>query len=138
MLTNCPYNSPTLLSEKLKSMGIDLPTSSFLTSGMAAATHIKSAMNIRRVFLIGSPALEQIFQDNGLLLTEENPEAVMVGFDRRFDYDKMRKAVRFIHNLWASSIVTPNRTGESAGGMSCVGFPVLSRSRTPSGTFGTA
>ena len=106
MLTNCPYNSPASLHDKMKKMGISIPEKLFLTSGMAAASYVKGTLQMQKVYIIGSVALEEIFTNRGFVLTDKNPEAVIVGYDRNFTYEKMCKAVKLIHDTKAAFIAT--------------------------------
>lgn len=96
LATNCPGNSPGGLVTKLSSMGIEVNESNILTSGQITASYISENKIASRIYLIGSQSLEEELIKKGLQVVQDNPDCVVVGFDRDFTYDKMKKAVGFI------------------------------------------
>jgi 4-nitrophenyl phosphatase len=98
LATNCPGNSPAGLVAKLSSMGIEVNEGNILTSGQVTASYISDNKIASRLYLIGSQALEEEMIKKGLQVVQEEPDCVVVGFDRYFTYEKMKKAVGFILN----------------------------------------
>ena len=70
-------------------MGCHIDESQLLTSGMVTIHYIKTHGRIQRSTLLGTPALEQEFESNGIQLTETRPDAVVVGFDTTLTYEKL-------------------------------------------------
>lgn len=96
MTTNCPENTPALLVEKLKKMGITVKEENIMTSGQVTINYLLKKTADPDVFLIGSEALKNEFLKSGIQLNGTHPQYVVVGFDRSFDYEKMKTAVQLI------------------------------------------
>ena len=96
--TNNSSKNRQVYMEKLKGMGCSIDDSQLLTSGMVTIDYIKKTWEGPKVYLLGTPPLEQDFEDNGILLTESNPDAVVVGFDTTLTYEKLEKACTLIRN----------------------------------------
>jgi 4-nitrophenyl phosphatase len=106
LATNCPGNSPAGLVAKLSSMGIEVNESNILTSGQVTAAYIAENKIASKVYLIGSQALEEELIKKGIQVVQNEPDCVVVGFDRDFTYEKMKKAVGFI--LGGASFIATN------------------------------
>lgn len=91
-VTNCPLNSPKIIAEKLKKMGIDADCDSVLTSGMVCSDYLLKKQYGKSIYVIGSPALKCELNKAGFELVENNPDVVVVGYDKDFTYEKMEKA----------------------------------------------
>jgi HAD superfamily hydrolase (TIGR01457 family) len=97
--TNNSSHSRKAYERRLEKMGFVVPSDSILTSGMATILYLQE-QGLSRVFLLGTPDLEQEFQESGLILDETDPQAVVLGFDRSLRYEKMCQAHRFLlHGL---------------------------------------
>lgn len=96
--TNNSSKSRQVYLEKLASMNCFIEEGQLLTSGMVTISYIKDTWENPKVYLLGTPALEKDFENNGIELTENNPDAVVVGFDTTLTYDKLEKACTLIRN----------------------------------------
>jgi HAD superfamily hydrolase (TIGR01450 family) len=47
---------------------------------------------ITRIFLLGTSSLRQEFIEEGFILTDKNPEIVVLAFDKELTYDRLGKA----------------------------------------------
>ena len=47
---------------------------------------------IKRVFPLVTPSFEEELKENGFILTDDNPQAVLLGFDKTLTYEKIDKA----------------------------------------------
>jgi HAD superfamily hydrolase (TIGR01450 family) len=90
-LTNNSSKNARLYSEKLTRLGLPTEVSRVLTSGAATAAHLQSAWPGARVFVVGTPALEEEFTARGFVLDDQSPELMVLGFDTGFTYDKLWK-----------------------------------------------
>jgi HAD superfamily hydrolase (TIGR01450 family) len=54
-------------------------------------------LGLTKVYIVGTPEFISDLKDNGIDLTDEAPEAVIIGFDTTLTYDKLRKATHFIN-----------------------------------------
>lgn len=50
------------------------------------------------VYVVGTPSLIQEFEKNGISLTGEHPDIVVLGFDTTLTYEKLSKACHYIRN----------------------------------------
>ncbi len=91
-LTNNSSKSPEVYVEKLKRMGLETEVDKIVTSGQAAVFYLQRNCPGKRIFLLGNDLLRKQFEEEGILLDEENPEVVVTAFDTTLDYRKMCKA----------------------------------------------
>ena len=78
--------------EKLGRMGIDAAADRVLTSGEATARYLRSETDYRRVYVVGTPSLENELSGAGFEVTDTNPDVVVVGFDTTLTYAKLEVA----------------------------------------------
>ncbi len=103
LATNNSMASPAEYQAKLGAMGIEVPVERVLTAGTATRDYLQESLpeNVA-IFAVGMPALrEQLFTDTGfrpVQYEEEQPDAVVVGLDLTFTYDKLKAATRAIRN----------------------------------------
>ncbi|VBB07344.1 Hypothetical protein LUCI_2588 [Lucifera butyrica] len=89
--------------QKMRNLGIDCSSNNVLTSGEATANYLNSLKPKAKIYLIGTPDLEEEFINWGFTLTAENPDYVVLGFDMTLTYEKLvigcdliRKGVTYI------------------------------------------
>lgn len=80
---------------KLRRLGLPAADGQVLTSGEATAMFLHRS-GWRRLYVVGTPALEQEMRDSGFLLVADDPECVVLGFDRTLTYAKLEHATRFL------------------------------------------
>ncbi len=95
-VTNCPWNSPARIAKKLKTMGIDAGGGRVLSSGVVALEYIREHHPGRKVYAIGSQDYLEMLASGGIILSDDEPDIVLVGFDPDFTYAKMEAASAFI------------------------------------------
>lgn len=88
-LTNNSSKNPQAYVEKLERMGLIVNDSQIVTSGQATIAYLKKNYPGKRVFLLGNELLSEEFDAEGILLDDQNPEVVVVGFDTSLTYAKM-------------------------------------------------
>lgn len=89
-LTNNSSQHRKLYAEKLNRMGLNVDPSSIFTSGEATATFLQQHFpDIMKIDLYGTSALEEEFASYGFRLEMEDPQAIVLGFDTTFTYDKL-------------------------------------------------
>jgi len=97
-LTNNSTRTRAQYVERLRSMGIECDESDVITSGYATAEYLKSvAPNGARLFVIGEEGLKVELRLAGFLISDEEPvDFVVVGLDRKFNYEKLLRAQQAI------------------------------------------
>jgi 4-nitrophenyl phosphatase len=95
VLTNTPDRSAEDLSDKMKQMGIRVEKDRIITAAQTAACFLKE-QNLNTVYVVGNEILKNELRSKGLKLVRKNPEAVLIGFDNKFNFEKMKVAVKLI------------------------------------------
>ena len=94
--TNNSSRSPKDYIDKLERMGCKITRQQIMTSGDVMIRYLKHFYPGKSVYLLGTPPLEENFRENGILLTKDRPDAVVVGFDRTLTYEKLERACTYI------------------------------------------
>lgn len=97
-LTNSSEYSPLELKHKLARMGLDVDESHFYTSALATAHFLKSQMPGCSAYVIGAPGLLNALHDAGIALNDVNPDYVVVGETKNYNYDSVLRAVTHVYN----------------------------------------
>lgn len=86
---------------RLRSLGIETGPNQLYTSTQATIEHLQDKMgSVKRVFVLGTPSLQQEFLDAGFQLTRESPDdepdAVIAGFDTGLEFARLCRAAYWI------------------------------------------
>lgn len=116
-LTNSSARSPRELHQKLMHMGIEVGEDHFITSGMATAHFIASQCPGGRVFAIGDSGLYQAIYEAGLSIDESQPDYVVIGETRSYNYEKIETAILLV--LAGAKLIgtNPDLTGPTERGI---------------------
>ena len=96
--TNNSSDSADNYIRKLAKMGCSITKEEIMTSGDVTAIYLLKNFPGKTVYLLGTRALEQHFQEYGIRLVREDADIVVVGFDKTLDYDKLTKACTLIRS----------------------------------------
>ena len=96
--TNNSSKSPNTYIEKLAKMNCHIGRDQILTSGDVMIHYLKENHPGKSVYLVGTPDLEANFRENGINLTEGQPDVVVIGFDMTLTYEKLMRACLYIRN----------------------------------------
>jgi Predicted sugar phosphatases of the HAD superfamily len=95
-LTNNSSKNKQSYVKKLQALGIPATSDEVMTSGEATALYLKSIKPAARIFLLGTPDLEQEFTEQGFILTTDRPDYVVLGFDQTLTYAKLVEACHLL------------------------------------------
>ena len=98
-LTNNSSKSNEVYEEKLSSLGCYVGKNRIFTSGEATTIYLNKIKPNAKVFLLGTPFLEEEFKKSGFKLIKdrsETPDFVVLGFDKTLTYEKIWIACDFI------------------------------------------
>lgn len=95
-LTNNSSNDRRHYADKIARLGLPIPETKVLTSGEAAALHLREARPGARLYVVGTPALEDEFCARGFAIDRASPEAVVLGFDTTLTYRKLWALCDFV------------------------------------------
>jgi len=133
-LTNNSEQTALDLVRKLEHLGIKhLSQENFITSAMATATFLASQKPHGTAFVIGGAGLSTELYKAGFSLSENNPDYVVVGKTSSFNFDMMRKAVKFIHQGAKFIGTNPDVLDPIEGGMEPACGALLESIATASG-----
>jgi len=94
--TNCPERTPEILRKVLKEMGIRVQPSRIFTSGVVTIEYLlEQDRNDLSIYLIGSQAYRAMVRKAGITVLEGKErlaDYVVVAFDKKFNYEKLRDA----------------------------------------------
>lgn len=90
--TNNPTRDARQYSDKLSKMGIEAAPSDILTSGEATVSYLLRETPYRRLYVLGTPSFEDELSRAGFALTETEPEALILSFDKTLTYAKLERA----------------------------------------------
>ena len=115
-LTNNSGYTPRELNQKLARMGLDVPEEHFYTSALATAAFLKGQAPGCSVFAIGEAGLLNALYDAGITMNDTNPDYVVVGETRAYNYDMILKAVSLLQKgarlvATNSDLTGPTETG---------------------------
>jgi NagD protein len=116
-LTNNSQWTPRDLSHKVERMGISVDESAFHTSAMATADFLSRQKPGGTAYVIGGAGLAHALYSVGFTLTEHNPDYVVVGETRSYDFEKIERAVRLILEGARFVATNPDLTGPSEQGI---------------------
>jgi HAD superfamily hydrolase (TIGR01457 family) len=90
-LTNNSSRTQKEYAEKIRRMGIPMSEERIFTSGEATAITLAHRKPGARLYVVGTPALEREFAEHGFILTGDNPDFAVLGFDTTLTYEKLWK-----------------------------------------------
>lgn len=95
-LTNNSGKTPMELSQKLKNMGLEVDESHFYTSALATAKFLSKQSPNCKVYVIGEPGLYSALYNEGITISETDPDYVVVGEVFNYNYESVCKAVNLV------------------------------------------
>ena len=108
--TNNSSRSTRDYVRKLQGLGIEAHENDIFSSTHSTLEYLRQERpEIRRLFILGTPALRGEFVENGFEEVEE-PDAVVVGFDTTLSYDRLCRAAWWISRGKPFIATHPDRT----------------------------
>jgi len=95
-LTNNSSKHRRQYAEKITRLGLSIPEELVLTSGEATALYLKEKKPRARLFVVGTPSLEEEFRLHGFRLVEQKPDFLVLGFDTTLTYKKLWTLCDFV------------------------------------------
>lgn len=117
VLTNNSIFTPRDLSARLRASGIDVPEESIWTSALATAAFLKQQSPGGSAFVIGEAGILTAMHEAGFIMTEVDPDYVVVGETRNYSFEALTKAVRLINSGARFISTNPDATGPSRAGV---------------------
>ncbi len=116
-LTNSPEKTPHELSMKLGRMGLDVSPDHFYTSAMATAAFLAAQKPGCTAYVIGEGALSKALYDQKIYMNDVNPDYVVVGETRSYNFEKIEKAIELVRKGAKLIGTNPDITGPTERGI---------------------
>lgn len=95
-LTNNSSKNSRQYAAKITHLGAPVSEDKVFTSGEATAMYLHRHYPGCRLFVTGTPALEEELLRYGFVLSSEAPQAVVVGFDTTLTYEKLWRLCDYV------------------------------------------
>ncbi len=116
-LTNSSERTPHELSMKLERMGLKVSADHFYTSAMATAEFLHTQAPGCTAYVIGEAALSKAMYDQQIYMNDINPEYVVVGETRTYNFEKIEKAIALVNKGAKLIGANPDTIGVVEGGI---------------------
>ncbi|NBX94201.1 MAG: HAD family hydrolase, partial [Actinobacteria bacterium] len=116
VLTNNSIYTPRDLAARLKATGLAIPEEAIWTSALATADFLHSQKPKGTAFVLGEVGLTTAMHEIGYVMTDVNPDYVVLGETRNFNFESLTKAIRLINSGSRFIATNPDATGPSAEG----------------------
>jgi NagD protein len=132
ILTNNPIYTQVDLQHRLQRIGVNLTIDHIYTSALATALFLKSQKPGGTAFVIGESGLTEALHDVGYILTEHNPDYVVLGETTSYNYARITQAVRLVSEGARFIATNPDPSGPGEGGLvpACGAIAALIESAT--------
>ncbi len=117
ILTNNPIYTPKDLHYRLQRLGLDVTPDHLFTSALATASFLKAQMPSATAFALGESGLTEALHDAGFILTDHNPDYVVLGETNAYSYGNITQAVRLIKRGARFIATNPDTAGPSETGL---------------------
>ncbi|WP_432076837.1 HAD-IIA family hydrolase [Streptomyces wuyuanensis] len=116
VLTNNSIYTPRDLHARLARMGLDVPIENIWTSALATAKFLDDQRPGGTAYAIGEAGLTTALHEIGYVLTDQDPDYVVLGETRTYSFEALTKAIRLILGGARFISTNPDETGPSAEG----------------------
>lgn len=90
-LSNNSSKSTSDYIKKLHGLNLNVTRDNLILSQHPTIDYLKSE-NYEKIFLLGTESLKREFHQEGFVLTESNPEIIVLAFDQELTYERLVKA----------------------------------------------
>lgn len=117
VLTNNSIYTPRDLAVRLRNSGLEVPENRIWTSAMATAEFLHQQKPGASLYVTGEAGLITALHDRGFILTETNPDFVVVGETRTYSFESLTSVIRLVDAGARFIITNPDATGPSVDGI---------------------
>jgi len=117
ILTNNNLYTTRDLAHRLLTAGLNVPAERIFTAALATARFLHSQKENGTAFVIGEMGLTQAIHEAGYVLTDSNPDYVVLGEVLSYNMDQITKAIRLINDGALFIATNPDPTGPIEEGL---------------------
>ena len=133
VITNNPMYTTRDLAYRLQSTGLDVPAERIFTSSRAMAAFLRRQRPGGTAFVIGESGLTTAIHEAGYILTDHEPDYVVLGETHGYSIEQITKAIRLIAGGARFVATNPDPSGPGEGGLlvpACGAMAALIQSAT--------
>ena len=116
LLTNNSIFTPRDLKARLALSGVEVPEDSIWTSALATAQFLDDQRPGGTAYVIGEAGLTTAMHEIGYVLSERDPEYVVLGETRTYSFEAITTAIRLIEAGARFIATNPDPSGPSVNG----------------------
>jgi len=117
ILTNNPLYTPRDLSHRLQTVGLNIPAERIFTSALATARFLQSQRPNGKAFVVGESGLTQAMHEAGYILTDFEPDYVVLGEVLTYNIDLITRAINLIREGALFIATNPDTNGPKEDGI---------------------
>jgi NagD protein len=117
VLTNNPLYTQPDLAHRLRTIGLDIPPERIFTSAMATARFLQAQRPNGTAFVIGESGLTEAIHGIGYVITDHDPDYVVLGETNNYNYPLITKATRLVAGGTRFIATNPDPSGPSETGI---------------------
>lgn len=117
ILTNNPMYTPGDLAHRLQSIGLKVDESQIFTSAMATALFLQKQKPGGIAYVIGESGLTEAVHKIGYIITDLNPDYVVLGETNSYNIEAIKKAIRLISGGARFIATNPDASGPGEDGL---------------------
>ncbi|MGZ4456239.1 MAG: HAD-IIA family hydrolase [Nocardioides sp.] len=116
VLTNNSIFTPRDLRARLLGSGIDVPENAIWTSALATAQFLADQRPHGTAYVVGEAGLTTALHDIGYVMTDRDPDYVVLGETRTYSFEAITRAIRLIEGGARFIATNPDPSGPSVHG----------------------
>ncbi|EDY44445.1 HAD-IIA family hydrolase [Streptomyces sp. SPB074] len=116
VLTNNSMHTARDLHVRLKRIDLEVPVENIWTSALATAKFLDTQHPGGTAYVIGEAGLTTAMHEAGYVLTDADPDFVVLGETRTYSFEALTRAIRLINNGARFIATNPDNTGPSPQG----------------------
>jgi NagD protein len=117
VLTNNSLYTPRDLAHRLQSIGLDVPVERIFTSALATARVLQTQKLDGTAFVIGESGLTEAIHSIGHVITDLDPDYVVLGETNSYNRELITKAIRLVASGAHFVATNPDPSGPGEGGL---------------------
>jgi NagD protein len=117
VLTNNSMYTPRDLAHRLQTIGLEIPVERIFTSALSTAHFLQSQKPEGTAYVIGESGLTQAIHDIGYVITDIEPDYVVIGETHSYNLDAVTRAIRLVAAGAHFIATNPDPTGPGEGGI---------------------
>lgn len=117
VLTNNSMSTPRDLSARLKNTGLDIPAERIWTSATATAAFLTTQAGESKAYVVGESGLTTSLHEAGWVLTDNDPDFVVLGETRTYSFEAITTAINLIRGGARFIATNPDVTGPAPQGV---------------------